>query len=85
MIHHHCRINDDPLPNETPNDARRLVEHAAVDGYHSNRLSRGQVRKMLGFTWSETGEFLAHHNCERHYDIAELEKDRQNLDRLLGH
>lgn len=40
---------------------------------------------MLGFTWSETEEFLARHDCERHYDIAELEKDRQNLDRLLGH
>lgn len=64
--------------------ARRLLEQAAAEGYRSNQLSRGQVGQMLGLDWTETEEFLAVHNCDRHYDAADLEKDRQNLDRLLG-
>jgi hypothetical protein len=55
------------VPNKASNDARLLPENVAVNEY----------RKTLGFTWSETEEFMARHNCERHYDISELEKDRR--------
>ena len=64
--------------------ARRLLTQAAVEGYRSNLLSRGQVAQLLGLSWAETEEFLASHGCERHYDLTDLEKDRQNLDRILG-
>jgi len=64
--------------------ARRLLEQAAAEGYRSNQLSRGQVAQMLGFDWAETEEFLANHYCDRHYDLEDLDKDRRNLDSLLG-
>ena len=64
--------------------ARRLLEQAALEGYRSNQLSRGQVAQMFGMDWAETEEFLARHHCDRHYDIKDLEEDRQNLDSILG-
>jgi predicted HTH domain antitoxin len=64
--------------------ARQLLEQAAVEGYRSNMLSRGNVSKMLGLDWSETEEFLAQHHCERHYDLQDLEEDRHTLDELFG-
>lgn len=64
--------------------ARRLLEQAAAEGYRSDQLSRGQVAQMLGFDWAETEEFLAEHHCDRHYDLEDLDKDRQNLDSILG-
>lgn len=74
-----------PLLGSTPQEiARQLVEQAAVEGYRSNRFSRGNVSKMLGLTWSETEEFLAQHHCERQYDLQDLEEDRRTLDELLG-
>ena len=64
--------------------ARHLLEQATVEGYRSNQLSRGQVAQMLGFDWAETEEFLAKHQCDRHYDLEDLDKDRRNLDSILG-
>jgi predicted HTH domain antitoxin len=64
--------------------ARHLLEQAAVEAYRSRELSRGQVATMLGLDWAETEEFLARHQCDRHYDLEDLEEDRKNLDRILG-
>ena len=62
--------------------ARQLIESAAVEGYRSYRLSRGQVREMLGFNWTETEEFLARRGCVRHYSREDLDEDRQILAQL---
>ncbi len=64
--------------------ARRLLEQAAVEGYRSRQLSRGQVAQMLSLDWAQTEEFLAQHHCDRHYDLEDLEEDRRNLDKVLG-
>jgi len=64
--------------------ARRLLEQAAVEGYRVRQISRGQVAQMLRMDWAETEEFLAQHHCDRHYDLGDLEADRQNLDKILG-
>lgn len=64
--------------------ARRLLEQAAVEGYRTRQISRGQVAQMLRMDWAETEEFLAQHHCDRHYDLEDLEADRQNLDKILG-
>jgi predicted HTH domain antitoxin len=63
---------------------RHLLEQAAVEGYRTREISRGQVARMLHLDWAETEEFLAQHDCDRHYDLEDLETDRQNLDKLLG-
>lgn len=62
--------------------ARHLLEAAAVEGYRSERLSRTQVRELLGFSWHETEEFLADHGCVRHYTVEDLEEDRRTLANL---
>jgi predicted HTH domain antitoxin len=59
--------------------ARQLLESAAVEGYRSQRLSRGQVREMLGLSWQETEDFLGEHGCVRHYTLSDLDEDRQTL------
>jgi predicted HTH domain antitoxin len=64
--------------------ARHLLEQAAVEGYRAGEISRGQVAQMLRMDWAATEEFLAQHHCDRHYDLEDLETDRQNLDKLLG-
>ena len=64
--------------------ARRLLEQAAVEGYRTRQISRGQVAQMLRMDWAETEEFLAQHHCDRHSDLEDLEADRQNLDKILG-
>jgi predicted HTH domain antitoxin len=62
--------------------ARQLLEAAAVEGYRSERLSRGQVRELPGLSWHEAEEFLAAHKCFRHYTPEDLEEDRRTLANL---
>jgi len=69
---------------ETGQIARRLLEQAAVEGYRTRQISRGQVARMLHMDWAETEEFLAQHHCDRHYDLEDLEADRQSLDKIFG-
>ena len=64
--------------------ARRLLEQSAVEGYRMQQISRGQVAQMLRMDWAETEEFLAQRHCDRHYDLEDLEADRQNLDKIFG-
>lgn len=67
----------------TPEAAgRQLLESAAVEGYRSGRLSRGQVREMLRLNWQETEEFLAKHDCVRHYSTSDLDEDLETLAKL---
>lgn len=62
--------------------ARQLLESAAVEGYRSKRLSRGQVREMLHLGWHETEAFLASHDCPRHYSPSDLDDDLATLAEL---
>lgn len=62
--------------------AHQLLESVAADGYRNQRLSRGQVRQMLGLNWHETEEFLARQGCVRHYTVEDLEDDRRTLNDL---
>jgi predicted HTH domain antitoxin len=63
---------------------RHLLEQAAVEGYRSRELSRGQVGQMLHLDWEETEEFLAQHHCDRHYDLEDLDQDRKSIEKLFG-
>jgi predicted HTH domain antitoxin len=64
--------------------AKHLLEQAAVEGYRSRELSRGQVAQMLNLDWEETEEFLAQHHCNRHYDLEDLEQDRKSIEKIFG-
>ena len=63
---------------------RRVLEAIILEGYRSERLSRGAVRQLLEMTWHETEEFLAGHGLLYHYTVDDLNEDRENLDKLLG-
>ena len=61
------------------------MEALAIQGYRSNKLSRFAVQTILGFDnlW-DTEEWLGDHGVVSNYSLADLEADRQTLDRLLG-
>jgi predicted HTH domain antitoxin len=57
---------------------RRIFESAVAEAYRRAKIGRGQVSQILGLSWPKTEEFLAQHNCDRHYDLEELEEDRRS-------
>jgi predicted HTH domain antitoxin len=70
----------------TPGEvSRRVLEAVVVDGYRSERLSRGEVRRLLGLSWHQTEDFLAKHGVAYQYGSDDLKEDRQNLDQAFGH
>lgn len=69
----------------TPGEiARRVLEAVVLDAYRSERLSRGEVRRILGLSWQETEDLLASHGIPYQYTVDDLNADRANLDRILG-
>jgi predicted HTH domain antitoxin len=63
---------------------QHLLEQAALEGYRSGELSRGQVAQMLHLDWEDTESFLAKHQCDRHYDLEDLEQDRKSIGSIFG-
>src|ERR1035438_6890820 len=63
---------------------QHLLEQAAIEGYRSGELARGQVAQMLHLDWEDTEAFLAKHQCDRHYDIDDLEQDRKSIGSIFG-
>jgi len=64
---------------------RRVLEAVVLEGYRTQRLSRGEVRRLLGLSWQETEDFLARHGLPYHYTADDLNDDRQNLETLPAH
>ena len=60
-----------------------VLEALALEGYRSQKFSRGEVRRLLGLTWHETEAFLARHGMVYHHTVEDLEEDRKTLDRIL--
>jgi hypothetical protein len=68
------------IQNQQPDLSRAAVEALALEGYRSERLSEGQVRRMLGFrTRMQVHTFLKAHNVFLNYSIRELENDLASL------
>jgi predicted HTH domain antitoxin len=63
--------------------SRQVLEAVVLEGYRSERLSRGEVAQILELGWHETEEFLAEHGLPYHYTLEDLDEDRQMLDRVL--
>jgi predicted HTH domain antitoxin len=59
--------------------SRELLEAFAVEGYRRGKLSRGQVSELLGLNFWETEEFLKQRGAYLHYDLNDLEQDREAL------
>ena len=78
---------------ELPNDlaqhtdpAREAVEAVAIAGYRAGSLTAYEARRLLGFqTRFEFEGFLKERGIYDHaYDVADLERDVDNLARVLG-
>ena len=68
----------------TPEQRReRALQCMVVDGYKNRKLSRNEVRELLGLSWQATEEFLARNGATYHYGVAELDEDIANGLKLL--
>jgi hypothetical protein len=61
---------------------RQLLEAYASDGYRTEKLTQYQVGQLLGLDRWKTEEFLANHNAQRPYTLADWSLDRRTLGRL---
>jgi hypothetical protein len=56
---------------------RVACEALALEAYRENKLSTGQLRRVLGFrTRAQVHEFLKNHGVWLHYTQSDLEHDR---------
>ena len=63
--------------------SRAALEALALEGYRTQRLSESEIRRLLGFrTRMDVHAFLAAHDCNLHYSIADLERDAETLEYL---
>lgn len=63
--------------------SRRALEALALEEYKRGRLSRPELRQLLGFTTrAELDEFFKTHEVFGTYSPADLERDRNDLQRL---
>jgi hypothetical protein len=68
------------IQNQQPDLSRAALEALALEGYRSERLSEGQVRRMLGYrTRMQVHTFLKAHNVYLNYSTHELENDLASL------
>jgi uncharacterized protein UPF0175 len=63
--------------------SRRALEALAVEEYQAGRLTRPELRRLLGFsTRAELDGFLKQRGFDESITIAEFERDQRDLDRL---
>jgi hypothetical protein len=68
---------------EGQDPARLVLQALALEGYRSERLSESQVRRMLGFeSRLDVHAFLKQHGVYLQYDLADLKKDTETMERL---
>ncbi|HLY55504.1 MAG TPA: UPF0175 family protein [Stellaceae bacterium] len=62
---------------------RQALEALAADAYRHGRLTKPELRRMLGFqVLDELDHFLKEHGVFEPYTMADLERERQAFDRL---
>jgi hypothetical protein len=63
--------------------SRRALEAFALAEYRAERLTRPELRRLLGLaTRAELDGFLKSRGVDEGITLDELERDRQDLDRL---
>jgi hypothetical protein len=60
--------------------SRRVLEGFAIDEYKSERISKAQLRRLLGFeTRFELDDFLKAHKVEAKITIEDVRRDVRDL------
>jgi hypothetical protein len=63
--------------------SRRALEALALDEYKLGHLTTGELRRLLGFgTRPALDGFLKAHGVSLDYTLDDLERERQDLNRL---
>jgi predicted HTH domain antitoxin len=63
--------------------SRHVLEAVVLEGYRSERYSRGEVAQLLELSWHETEQLLAEHGIPYQYTLEDLDEDRQTLNRVM--
>ncbi len=62
---------------------RQILEMVVVQAYRDEVISAGKVRQLLGMTTRlEADAFLKQKGALLHYDLADLDSDRQTHEQL---
>ena len=69
------------LKQNTGSISREMLEAFAVEGYRTEKLSRGQVSELLGLNFWETEQFLKQRDAYLHYDLSDLDQDRHSTEK----
>nr|WP_294523377.1 hypothetical protein [uncultured Rhodopila sp.] len=79
-------LPDDPARRpgaDGANLSRRALEALASEEYRAGRLTKPELRQLLSYeTLDELDAFLKAHDVFDAYSMADLESERQDLDRL---
>jgi len=63
---------------------RAALEQLALNGYRSGKLSRFQIQKLLSFdNHYDTEDWLGQNGVTANYSLADLNSDRETLDKIL--
>lgn len=63
--------------------SRRALEAFALAEYRAGRLTRPELRRLLGFaTRAELDGFLKRRGIDESMTVAEFERDREDLDQF---
>jgi len=63
--------------------SRAALESIALEAYRENKLSTGQLRRLLGYhTRVQVHAFLKEHGVYLHYGVEDLQHDRLAGDSL---
>jgi hypothetical protein len=62
---------------------RRALEALAAEEYKRGRLTKPDLRRLLGFeSGHQIDEFLKRHEVFEEYTLEDLEREREGLERL---
>ena len=76
---------EEKLRSETPDLDADVRETYALELFRRGRLTHFELSRVLGLDRSATDAYLQQHKVvERSLTMADLEADRQTLDRALG-
>lgn len=70
------------LKQQSGSISREMLEAFAVEGYRTEKLSRGQVSELLGLNFWETEEFLRQRAAYLHNDFNYMHPDRESTETL---
>ena len=76
-------INGERAP-DSASLARWSLEALVIEAYREGLISRGKVGELLGLSFHDREAWLKARDVPYLYDVADLNQDQAELDRLLG-